>query len=103
MDFLNVAQSLGIPVATASFFVWWLKNALSDRITVLEKINAERSVELASLNKYIREEQAALIAEAHLREREFVSIIRDVKTTSLSQQETTEIIKSRIDRPRSGR
>ena len=79
MDLVKIAQEFGAYAAVAVFYGWWLKTSLSDRIKALETSNSDSKREVSDLNKYIREEQSKLIAEGHIREREFVMIIRELR------------------------
>ena len=79
MDLVKIAQDFGAYAAFAVFFGWWLKSSLTDRIAALENSNAEFKREVFDLNRYIREEQAEIISDGHIREREFVTIIKELR------------------------
>ena len=79
MDFVGVAQEFGVIVAVLAFTAWWLRASLNDRIVALESANKSLLEEMRGLHAYMRSEHASLIGEAHVREREFVSIIRELK------------------------
>jgi hypothetical protein len=79
MDLVAILQDFGFPVACAVGLAWCLKVSLSDRINALEKANAAFIEKVDELNRYIREEQAAMISESHVREKELVALIREAR------------------------
>ena len=82
-------------VATAT----WLKVSLTDQINALKASNEAMQEKLESLNKYIRDDLAEIASESHVREREYVRLIREHHLphpihTPVDHGSTTEILRS---------
>lgn len=111
MDAVSLIKDFGFPVACVLLLGWWIYATVTDRISKLEKALGESQVQLADLNKYIREDLARLSGTSQVREREghnrekiLSELLRKhgYQPSPMDEDDTTRILSQPNRKPKSG-
>ncbi len=111
MDAVSLIKDFGFPVACVILLGWWIYATVTDRISKLEDANGKSQLQMADLNRYIREDLAKLAGmsqvrerEAHQREKVLSELLRKhgYQPTPMDEDDTTRILSQPNRKPKSG-